>query len=190
LFQAAITADEYFWHCYLFSRPHPPATTPASSSPPLLIPFTNESNTKELGCMTLVTSTTARGSLLYKTEQHHSFLRGREKKKPKEEVKEGKNNQKPKKKKKKPKKKIKKGKKNQKPKKKKKKLRTFLQKLHKNLLRILSRRRLRSLCLSFSLTSRSSSCALLCVRLWVLFSACSSAVVAERRVGARRQNRS
>jgi len=127
LFQAAITADEYFWHCYLFSRPHPPATTPASSSPPLLIPFTNESNTKELGCMTLVTSTTARGSLLYKTEQHHSFLRGREKKKPKEEVKEGKNNQKPKK---------------------KKKLRTFLQKLHKNLLRILSRRRLRSLFLS------------------------------------------
>ncbi len=77
--------------------------------------------------MTLVTSTTARGSLLYKTEQHHSFLRGRKKKKPKEEVKEGKNNQKPKK---------------------KKKLRTFLQKLHKNLLRILSRRRLRSLFLS------------------------------------------
>jgi hypothetical protein len=91
LFQAAITADEYFWHCYLFSRPHPPATTPASSSPPLLIPFTNESNTKELGCMTLVTSTTARGSLLYKTKQHHSFLRGR-KKTPKEEVKERKNN--------------------------------------------------------------------------------------------------
>jgi hypothetical protein len=48
----------------LFSRTPPPATTPASSNPNLLIPVTNESNTKELGCMTLVTSTTTRASPL------------------------------------------------------------------------------------------------------------------------------